>query len=176
MDFFTLDTIFGKRFYAFIIIHLGTRRIVQYNVTTNSTGLFIRQQIIDFSWTIEAAEDRDKKKTYLIHDQLTAFDQLDYKQFCITNVKISAYAPNMNAFAERFVRSIRNEAFDWFVLFNESQIRNIFKEYIDYYNRQRPHQGIEQQVPDGYEAQKEGKIVPKPILSGLCHHYERKVS
>ncbi len=82
----------------------------------------------------------------------------------------------MNVFAERFVRSIRNEAFDWFVLFNEWQIRTIFKEYIDYYNKERSHQGIDQQVPEGYEPQKEGDIVSKPILSGICHSYERKAS
>ncbi len=73
---------------------------------TIPTRLFVRQQIIDLTWDMESTEDRDKKKTYLIHDHFKSFTQLDYKQFGIDNVKISAYIPNMNAFAERFVRSI----------------------------------------------------------------------
>ncbi len=45
----------------------------------------------------------------------------------------------MNAFAERFIGSARREAFNWFILFNETQIRNILAEYIGYYNEKRPH-------------------------------------
>ncbi len=78
----------------------------------------------------------------------------------------------MNAFAERFIGSARREAFDWFIIFNETQIRNILVEYIGYYNEKRPHQGIAQKVPGGYTPQKQGKVITYPILSGL-HHYER---
>ena len=64
---------------------------------------------------------------------------------------------------------------DAFVLFGRKQIEHILGEYIKkYYNTIRPHQGIEQRVPGGYEAQTEGKIVSIPILSGLHHHYERQ--
>jgi hypothetical protein len=78
----------------------------------------------------------------------------------------------MNAFAERFIGSVRREAFDWFILFNETQIRNILVEYIGYYNEKRPHQGIAQKAPNGYTPQKQGNIITYPILPGLHHHYK----
>jgi len=111
MDFFTLDTILRKRFYIFFIIHLQTRQIVRYPVTTSPT--------------------------------------------------------------KRLIGSARREAFDWFILFNETQIRNIMAEYVGYYNEKRPHQGIAQKVSKGYIPQKQGNIITYPILSGLHHHYER---
>ncbi|GMT50379.1 MAG: hypothetical protein IEMM0008_1918 [bacterium] len=159
-DFFTLDTLFGKRFYALIIIHLSTRRIVAYNLTTHPTRNFVRQQIIEFSY------DLGDRPAYLIHDGDPSFNSINYKDFGIKDIKISPKAPNMNAFAERFIGSIRREAF-------ERQIRHILKEYITYYNKQRPHQGLDQGIPEGYDPPKEGEVIAKPILSGLYHHYER---
>ncbi len=56
----------------------------------------------------------------------------------------------MNAFAERFIGSVRKEAFYWFILFYEAQIEDILVEYIGDYNEKRPHQEIAQKVPKGY--------------------------
>ncbi|MCP4159777.1 MAG: transposase family protein [Deltaproteobacteria bacterium] len=170
MDFFTIDTIFGKRFYCFFIIRLLNREIVSCNLTTNPTELFVKNQIIEFSSKV------DQEKIYLIHDRDSAFSYINYEHYGIKNVMTSVKAPNMNAFAERLVKSIRNEAFDWYVLFNETQIRNILNEYITYYNSQRPHQGIDQNIPQRSPPQIEGEIVAKKVLSGLCHHYHRKIS
>ncbi len=91
----------------------------------------------------------------------------------IGEIKISANAPNINPCAERFIGSVRREAFAWFILFNEIQIRNILVEYVGYYNEKWPHQGIAQKVPKGYIPQKQGNIITSPILSGLHHHYEK---
>ena len=167
MDFFTLDTILGKCFYVFFIIHLQTRKIVRYAVTTNPTRQLVRQQLIEFTW------DLNGEQVYLIHDGSGEFHCIDYDDLNIDEVKISANAPNMNAFAERFIGSARREAFNWFILFNGAQIRNILAGYIGYYNEKRPHQGIAQKVPGGYTPQKQGKVITYPILSGLHHHYER---
>jgi len=167
MDFFTLDTILGKCFFIFFIIYLQTRQIVRYAVTTNPTRQLVRHQLIEFTWYFES------NRIYLVHDGSGEFCNINYDDFGIEEIKISANAPNMNAFAERFIGSVRREAFDWFILFNEGQIRNILVEYVGYYNEKRPHQGIAQKVPKGYTPQKRGNIITYPILSGLHHHYER---
>ncbi len=164
MDFFTLDTILGKRFYIFFIIYLQTRQIVRYAVTTNPTRQLVRHQLIEFTWYLEG------KRIYLVHDGSGEFCNINYDDFGIEEIRISANAPNMNAFAERFIGSVRREAFDWFILFNEGQIRNILVEYVGYYNEKRPHQGIAQKVPKGYTPQKRGNIITYPILSGLHHN------
>jgi transposase InsO family protein len=83
----------------------------------------------------------------------------------------------MNAFAERFVRSIRRECLDHFVVFTENQLRNIIREYIHYYNNYRPHQGLKG-IPNGPpETQNNtGPIKSKPVLFGLHRHYYREAA
>jgi hypothetical protein len=126
---------------------------------------FRKQRIIHFS------EDKDTK-SYLIHDRSPEFIQ-NYPLYNIKGVATSVRAPNMNAYAERFVSSVRREALDNFIIFNESQLRHILLQYIHYYNSRRPHQGIHQKIPDGYTPQTQGAIVSVPVLSGLHHHYTR---
>ena len=108
----------------------------------------------------------------MIYDNVPQFN-LDYASFGIKGVRISIQAPKMNAIAERFVGSIRREAFDYFILFHENQIKNILKEYITYYNSLRPHQGIAQKIPNGYKAERKGRVLKLPIRGGLCNHYLR---
>jgi transposase InsO family protein len=79
----------------------------------------------------------------------------------------------MNAIAERFVGSIRREALDNYILVTEKQIKRILSEYIVYYNTKRPHQGLGQRIPVGYEPQIHGRVYKLPILGGLCYHYLR---
>jgi len=78
----------------------------------------------------------------------------------------------MNAFVERFNGSIRREALDHFLSFSEKQVRKIVKSYVDYYNHQRPHQGIGK-IPDTNQYLGFGEIKKEPVLGGLHHNYYR---
>jgi transposase InsO family protein len=80
----------------------------------------------------------------------------------------------MNAYAERFVRSLRQECLDHFVIFTETQLRNVLKSYIDYYNNYRPHQGLHG-IPNALPVQAgTGEIRKKPLVFGLHNHYYRE--
>ena len=96
--------------------------------------------------------------------------------YSLKGIKICAYAPNMNALAERFVGSVRREALDYYLFFSEKQIIYILREYFDYFNSKRPHQGIDQKIPMGYKPQINGGVFKMSVLSGLCHHYFRKAA
>ncbi len=165
MDFMTIDTIFGKRFYLLIILKLSTQEIKYWDFTKNPTKEFVRQRIIEF-------QDRDSGRKYLIHDNALQFTSINYSAYGIEGVRTSVAAPNMNAYVERAISTIRREALDHFLLISERQIRNVVSEYVDYYNRYRPHQGIAG-IPADSKAAGDGKIVKLPILSGLHHHYYR---
>ena len=95
-----------------------------------------------------------------------------YMAYGIEGTCISVAALNMKAYTERVIGTIRREALDHFLLVSQSQIRNVVSEYIDYYNRLRPHQGIGE-IPRGATQVDEGKILKMPILFGLHHHYYR---
>jgi len=168
MDCFTVDTILNQRFYVFFIIAHKTREIIQFAVIQNPVREFIRQKIIQFEKTVEQI-------VYMIHDRSEEF-MLNFSDYGIKGIKTSTQAPNMNAIAERFIGSVRREALDYFIILNQKQLENILTKYIQYYNSQRPHQGIEQNVPKGYKPQKNGQILKMQVLSGLHHHYYRKAA
>ncbi|QEN04185.1 hypothetical protein EW093_05525 [Thiospirochaeta perfilievii] len=83
----------------------------------------------------------------------------------------------MNAYAERFIKSIRKECLDWFIIFKEKQLRNIIKEYIHNYNNYRPHQGING-IPNGkYPPENnKGNIKKQSLLFRLHNHHYREAS
>ena len=143
---------------------------MQFRVTDSPSKSFVTNQL--FGWR----DGKHEEKVYLIHDNDSAFSAVNYDACKVESVPTTPYSPNMNAYAERFVRTIRNEALDWFILFNYKQVEEITREHITYYNKQRPHQSLEQQPPEGYTPQKEGEIISFPVLSGLHHHYSRKTA
>ena len=76
----------------------------------------------------------------------------------------------MNAHAERFIRSIRKEALDHFILLSKKQINKIVDEYVNYYNKYRPHQGLGD-IPDKCLISESANIKYDDVLFGLHHHY-----
>ena len=165
MDFMTIDSLFGKRFYLLIILELKSRRIVRFDLTENPCREFVKQRIQIFS------EEYSEKKT-LIFDNAPQFTSIDYGWYDIKGVNICTSAPNMNAYTERVIGSIRRKALDHFLLFSEKQVRKIVKNYVEYYNHLRPHQGINK-IPDGEMNSTTGIIKQEQILGGLHHHYYR---
>ncbi len=86
-------------------------------------------------------------------------------------------APRANAVCERFQGSVRRECLDAFLILTEGQLYRVIKEYVSFFNAGRPHQGIQQQIPEqlgsSREEPREGKIIAFPVLNGLHHDYRR---
>jgi putative transposase len=83
-------------------------------------------------------------------------------------------APNANAYAERWVRTVREECLDRILILNQAHLRRVMRDYVDDYNTARPHQGIEQHmpVPNTRPATK-GVVRCRNILDGIIHDYYR---
>jgi putative transposase len=142
---------------------------VRLAITENPTREFARQQLMLFSEAIAG-------KAYLIHDNALMFN-IDYLAYNLVSVRTGVEAPNMNRIMERFFGSLRREALDNFLLIGRNQIERILEEYIAFYNSQRPHQGIQQQIPNSGEPEKTGGAVCRDaILGGLHHHYYRQAA
>ena len=93
-------------------------------------------------------------------------------------LKTPYHAPRANAICERFPRSVRQEGLDHLLLLQEKQLQRVLYAYVAYFNRVRPHQGIQQQIPvssgSSASTSHEGtRVVAVPILAGLHYDYRR---
>ncbi|MDR1307431.1 MAG: integrase core domain-containing protein [Treponema sp.] len=167
-DFCTVTAFGFVTFYVFFVIKLEIRQIVHYNITRNPTIRFPRLQFSEFEYKYP--------DFYLIHDNSGELRYFPYDQYDIKDVRITPYSPNMNAYAERFIRSLRQECLDHFVIFTENQLRNVLKSYVEYYNNYRPHQGLHG-IPNAPPVQPEtGEIRKRPLVFGLHNHYYREAA
>ncbi|MCP4718345.1 MAG: transposase family protein [Desulfobacteraceae bacterium] len=133
MDYFTVPTISFKILYVYFIFDHARRKIVHVNVTEHPTAEWVIQQLKD-AFPFESAPK------YLIFDRDSFFSAW-VKQF-ITNMgtrpKVTCYkCPWQNGVAERYVLSVRNDMLNQMVVFNEEQLRNLLKQYVEYYNNER---------------------------------------
>jgi len=89
-------------------------------------------------------------------------------------LKTPVRAPKANAFAERWIRSVREECLDQLIMLDQRHLHYVLTEYISYYNYARPHQGIEQRTPIPLPVSNpQGQIERRNILNGLIHDYRR---
>jgi putative transposase len=184
-DFFTKDvwTGLGKvTYYVLFFIHVGTRRVRIAGMTCQPNGPWVEQQARNLVMDLA---DRGEKASYLIKDGDTKFTEKFDEVFKSEGIKVKRlpYAsPNLNAFAERFVQSIKNECVDQFVVFGEGHLRYLVREYEQHYNTVRPHQGLGNRTigivsmppPDG-EADS-AEIECESRLGGLLRHYHRRAA
>jgi putative transposase len=92
-------------------------------------------------------------------------------------LKTPYYAPRANAICERFMRSVRQECLDHLLILHEKQLQRVLHRYVLYFNQARPHQGIQQQIPEPSRSSRSllsagDRVVAIPILGGLHHDYQ----
>jgi putative transposase len=85
-------------------------------------------------------------------------------------------SPNLNAFAERFVKSIKTECLEQLVLFGEDALRHVLREYLAHYHAERNHQGLENVIPfpDRRLSKQRGVVVKAERLGGVLNFYHRR--
>jgi transposase InsO family protein len=156
-------------------LELHTRQVHLAGCTTQPTSAWVTQQARQLIW--ELHDSPQPPKHSLIHDRDTkftaSFDAI-FESEGIAIVLTPPQAPNANAFAERWIRSVREECLDQLLIFSPRSLPRVLTEYVDYYNRARPHQGLAQQTPIPYApGLPQGVIRHRPVLGGLIRDYYR---
>jgi putative transposase len=174
-DFFTVETIRLQTLYVLFFIELGTRRVHVSGVTSNPDGAWTTQQARQLVWKMEERKDEFH---FMIHDNDTKFSDRFDKVFCSEGMQVirTPYqAPNANAFAERWIRTVREECLDQILILNEAHLRNVLREYVEgYYNPARPHQGISQSMPlPRGQPVRSGVVQKRKVLGGIINDYYR---
>jgi transposase InsO family protein len=171
-DFFTVDTISLRRFYVLFFIELDSRRVHLAGCTTNPTGGWVAQQArnLSFSGLLE-------RMRFLIHDRDSKFSAAFDEVFRSEGLKVihtPIRAPQANAYAERFVRSVRAECLDWLLIVGRRHLEHVLRSYTIHYNRERPHRGLALLTPEPADATDPPTVETierRDRLGGLIHEY-----
>ena len=163
------------RYYVLFFIKLSSRRVHVAGITEYPHGEWMNQMgrnltdafdgfLLDVRYLIL---DRDSTYTEAFRDLL--------KQAGIKVVRLPGRSPNLNAYAERFVRTIKENCLDRMIFFGEASLRRAINEFLEYYHHERNHQGLGNRLIDPPQGigSLEGKVACRQRLGGMLRYYYR---
>jgi transposase InsO family protein len=177
-DFFVVVTATFRILHVFVVLDVGTRRILHWNVTDHPTGSWMAQQF-------RMVELDNQPPRFVIHDRDTIYsDGVDrtLEAMGLTVLKTPVRIPQANAFCERVIGTIRRECLDFIIAISEAHVRAILREWVSHYNSGRPHASLGPGIPDrlrgdsidgstGHRLPAGYRVASTPILGGLHHEY-----
>jgi len=177
-DFFTVEvwTRWGlQRFIVLFFIELSTRKVEIAGIASVANGLWMSQ--IGRNLT-DAVDGILKGKRYLIHDRDPLFTTKFLDMLAdvgVKSVKLPPRSPNLNAHAERFVRSVKESCLQRVIWFGERSLRKGIQEFMTHYHTERNHQGLANRLisPEPGHLGKAGVIQRRQRLGGMLNYYYR---
>jgi putative transposase len=177
-DFFVVATATFRVWYVFVVLEIGTRRILHWNVTRHPNAAWTAQQF-------RMITPGDQRHQYVLHDRDTIYSEgvdRTLTAMDLTVLKTPVRAPQANAFCERLIGTMRRECLDFLIPLNERHLRWALTRWVCDYNRGRPHASLGPGIPepnaDRCETPESGHRIPTgynvtatPILGGLHHEY-----
>jgi putative transposase len=173
-DFLTVETAFLQRIYVLFFISLARRRIEYIASTSNPDGRWVTQQARNFFMRL----GEENSFRFLIHDRDTKFNHAFDEAFRTEGIKVirtPIQAPNANAYAERWVRTVRSDCLDRILIFSRRHLEHVLRVYRRHYNERRPHRALDLIPPDGRDAtslDRSNHLRRHDLLGGLIHEYE----
>jgi len=175
-DFFTVETAFLKTLYVLFFIEVGSRRLHITTATPHPSGRFVTQQARNLSFKLD---ERSEPVRFLIHDRDAKFSRSFDDVFASEGIRVictSFRAPNANAFAERWVETLRADCLDWQLVLGPRHLDRVLRIYVEHYNQKRPHRGLQLWAPERASPVELLDSVPdiqrRDLLGGLIHEYK----
>jgi putative transposase len=170
-----VDTVLLKRLYVLFVIEIATRRVHVLGVTPRPAGEWVAQQARNL--LMEIADDLGRFR-FVIRDRDTKFTAVFDAVFAAEGIEVlrtPVRAPRANAYAERWIGTVRREVLDRMLIFGRLQLQSVLAEYADHYNVHRPHRALGQLPPLGpgepAVVMPAGSVVRRDRLGGLIHEY-----
>jgi transposase InsO family protein len=172
-DFLTVEPAFLQRIYVLFFTSLATRRIEYVACTANPDGRWVTQQARNLTMQLG-----DHPFGFLIHDRDTkfshAFDEV-FRTDGIRVIRTPVEAPNANAYAERWVRTLRADCLDRILTLGRRHLEHVLCVYRRHYNEHRPHRALDLLPPSGRDPtplNAPDRLQRRDLLGGLIHEYE----
>jgi putative transposase len=180
-DFFTVEVWTRRglqRFVVLFFIELSTRKVEIVGIASAANGLWMLQ--IGRNVT-DAVDGILNGKRYLVHDRDPLFTAEFLRMLAdigVKSVKLPPRSPNLNAHAERFVRSIKESCLKRVILFGESSLHRGIHEFVAHYHFERNHQGLGNRliIPDESHAGNSGRIRRRERLGSMLNYYYRSAA
>ncbi len=178
-DFFTVEVVkpFGLvRYLVFFVVDIGSRRVNIAGITDRPSEAWMKQMVRNLT---DPFDGFLKSTRYLILDRdplYTANVRQMLRDAGVKVLRLPARSPNLNAFTERFVRSIKSECLAKIIPLGESHLRHIIREYARHYHLERPHQGLGNRIIEPRPANTntgEGTVRRRVRLGGVLSYYYR---
>jgi transposase InsO family protein len=173
----TVETIALKTLYVLFFIELSTRRVHVAGTTSRPDSAWVTQQARNLSITGRLDENK-----LLIRDRDAKFsgpfDEV-FRTEGLSVVKTPVRAPRANAFAERWVGTVRRECLDHVLIFGRRHLQRVLGVYAEHYNRARPHRSMDLRPPDpapSAEGVAGSRVRRRDVLGGLIHEYQRSAA
>jgi putative transposase len=180
-DFFTVDTVWLRRLYVLFFIELDTRRVHVAGVTTNPDGMWVVQQARNLLLVLG---EEGRGLSFVVRDRDAKFTRGFDDVFRSQNAEVlvtPVQAPNANAHAERWVRTVRAECLDWMLIVGRSHLEQVLRVYAYHYNAHRPHRSLGLEPPNPpadlpvVDANSQ-KVSRCDLLGGLLHEYHKQAA
>ena len=180
-DFFTVEvlTLTGLvRYFVLFVIDIDTRRVQIAGIVRHPDGGWMKQVARNLTDGIDGFLN---PKRYLIHDRDPLFTD-EFRDILrgagVTCLKLPAHSPNLNAYAERFVLSIKSECLSKLVPLGEGHLRRAVTEFVEHYHLERNHQGLDNRLLTNRLAPSNDNspVVRRERLGGLLNFYFRRAS
>ena len=180
-DFFTVEvwTPVGLvRYHVLFVMRLMTREVRFAGIVPEPGETWMLQMARNLT---DASDGFLRGCHFLIHDRSTLFTEQFreiLKSAGIEPLRLPARSPNLNAFAERFVRSVKESCVERMMFFGESALRRAISEFALHYHRERNHQALENKIiqPEFAEFPDSGTIRSRKRLGGLLRYYYREAA
>jgi putative transposase len=174
-DFLTVETVFLQRIYVLFVISLSNRRIEYIACSSNPDGRWVAQQARNLIMQLGDAQPF----RFLIHDRDAkfshAFDEI-FRSEDIKLIRTPVQAPNANAFAERWVRTVRSDCLDRILIVGRRHLEHVLRVYGRHYNEHRPHRALQLLPPNGRDPTPlnttRDRLRRRDLLGGLIREYE----
>ncbi len=173
-DFFTVDSVLLRRYYVIFVVEVKSRAVHLLGVTANPDGPWATQVARNF---VADLEEQGQRSRFLLRDRDTKFTASFDAVMDLAGIKVvrtPVQAPGANAFAERWVRTAREDSLDHVLVFSRRHLESVVCEYVRHYNQARPHRGLHLAVPEPCPGPNpQGTVRRRDVLGGIIHEYER---